>query len=152
MVRSTLVALLALIALVPALSPVTAQTERRLTARDLSGMWQGQWVSAAGYLYTTTLTLAALPDGSVEGHFAWVLKRSPRADEQAKLGMGATEFTTGRADFAARTVSLNGTNKDDPNNVIGLDRYRLTVSDDGRVIGGITWNNGNWQGQILLSR
>lgn len=145
-------AVLAFLFTLIALAPAVAQTERQLTARDLSGMWHGQWVSAAGYLYTTTLTLAALPDGRVEGHFAWVLKRSPRADEQAKLGMDATEFTTGRVDFAARTVSLNGTSKDDPNNVIGLDRYRLVVSDDLRTLGGITWNHGNWQGQILLSR
>lgn len=151
--RSILVALLALIALVPGPSPAAAQTEARpLTSAELSGTWRGQWTSATGYLYATTLTLSVAPDGKAEGRFAWVLKRSPRADEQSKLDLGAMEFVSGRADFAARTVSLNGTHKDDPNTVIGLDRYRLVVSDDLRTLGGITWNHGNWQGQILLTR
>lgn len=146
--RTVLAFLIALIALAPAV----AQTERTLTASDLSGTWRGQWISATGYLYTTTLTLSVAPNGNAEGRFAWVLRRSPRAEEQAKLDMGATEFVSGRADLAARTVSLNGTRKDDPNTVIGLDRYRLIVSDDLRTLGGITGNHGNWQGQILLSR
>jgi len=151
--RSILVALLTLVALVPALTPAAAQTEvLPLTAAELSGTWRGQWTSAKGYLYTATLTLSVAPDGKAEGRFAWVLKRSPRAEEQAKLDLGAVEHVSGRADFAARTVSLNGTRKDDPNTVIGLDRYRLVVSDDLRTLGGITWNHGNWQGQILLTR
>lgn len=151
--RPILVVLLALIALVPGLSPAAAQTEvRSLTAAELSGTWRGQWTSAKGYLYTATLTLSVAPDGKAEGRFAWVLRRSPRTEEQAKLDLGATEYVSGSADFAARTVSLNGTRKDDPNTVIGLDRYRLVVSDDLRTLGGISWDHGTWQGQILLTR
>lgn len=62
------------------------------------------------------------PDGKAEGRFAWVLKRAPRTEQQAKLYLGAMEFVSGRADFTARTVSLNGTHGDDPITVIGPDR------------------------------
>jgi hypothetical protein len=66
--------------------------------------------------------------------------------------MGATEYVSGRTNTTARTVTLAGTRKDDPNEVIGLDRYKMVVSDDGRVMGGITWNHGDWMGQIILRR
>jgi len=128
-----------------------AQSEP-LTTMDLSGTWQGQWTSPAGFLYTTTLTLKVTPDGLATGNFVWMLKRSPRPDEQSKLGMTGTEYVSGRTNTTARTVTLAGNRKDDPSNVIGLDRYKMVVSDDGRVMGGITDNHGDWQGQIILSK
>ena len=149
MMRAVATVLFALIACV---SAAFAQAERPLVASDLVGTWQGQWTSPSGHLYATTLTLRVTPTGAAEGSFAWTLKRSPRPEEQGKLGMSGTEFVSGQANLAARTLTLMGTRKDDPNNIIGLDRYRVVVSDDGRVMGGITENYGNWQGQILLSR
>ncbi len=41
---------------------------------------------------------------------------------------------------------------DDPNSVIGLDRYHLVLSDNGRVIGGITESHGSWQGVLSTLR
>lgn len=144
--------ILALLVGLLAAAPCLAQNEKPLSTLDLSGTWQGNWISPKGYVYATTLNLRVSSDGLASGSFAWVLKKSPRADEQAKLGMGATEYVTGRTNTTARTVTLAGTRKDDPDNVIGLDKYKLVISDDGRVMGGITWNHGDWQGQILLVR
>jgi hypothetical protein len=47
---------------------------------------------------------------------------------------------------------LNGYKKDDPNTIFSLDRYRLAVSDDGLIMGGITFNNGTWTGQLNALR
>lgn len=132
--------------------PAAAQSEKPLTTGGLSGIWQGEWISPLGFLYTTILNLRVSPDGLATGSFAWTLKRSPRPEEQAKLGLGATEYVSGRTNTTARTVTLTGTRKDDPNAIIGLDRYKMVVSDDGRVMGGITWNHGDWMGQIILRR
>ena len=145
-------ALLALLVGLLLAGPATAQSEKPLAAADLSGVWQGQWISSRGFLYTTILTLRVGTDGLATGSFAWTLRRSPRPEEQSKLGMSATEYVSGRTNTTARTVTLEGTRKDDPNSVIGLDRYKMVVSDDGKVMGGITWNHGDWQGQIVLSR
>lgn len=145
-------ALLALLVGLLLAGPATAQSEKPLAAADLSGVWQGQWISSRGFLYTTILTLRVGTDGLATGSFAWTLRRSPRPEEQSKLGMSATEYVSGRTNTTARTVTLEGTRKDDPNSVIGLDRYKMVVSDDGKVMGGITWNHGDWQGQIILSR
>jgi hypothetical protein len=132
--------------------PATAQGEKPLTTTDLSGTWQGQWTSPAGFLYAAMLTLKVTPDGLASGDFTWILKRSPRPEDQSKLSMFGTEYVSGRTNTTARTVTLMGTRKDDPKNVIGLDRYRMVVSDDGAVMGGITENHGDWQGQIILSK
>ena len=145
-------AILALLVGLLLAGPAAAQAEKPLTPADLSGTWRGEWISARGFLYATILNLRVSPDGLATGNFAWTLKTSPRAEEQVKLGMGATEYVSGRTNTTARTVTLAGTRKDDPNEVIGLDRYKMVVSDDGRVMGGITWNHGDWLGQIILRR
>jgi hypothetical protein len=141
-----------LIGLLAAAAPAFAQNEKPLSTLDLSGTWQGNWVSPKGYLYTTTLSLRVTSDGLASGSFAWVLKRSPRPEDQRLLGSGATEYVSGRTNTTARTVTLAGTRKDDPDGVIGLDRYKMVLSDDGRVMGGITYNHGDWQGQIVLAK
>jgi len=145
-------ALVAMLAGLAFALPAVAQSEKPLSTLDLSGTWRGQWISPPGFLYAAILTLRVGADGLATGSFAWTLMRSPRPEEQSKLGMGATEYVSGRTNTTARTVTLAGTRKDDPNGVIGLDRYKMVVSDDGRTMGGITWNHGDWQGQIILSR
>lgn len=145
-------ALLALLIGLLLAGPAAAQPEKPLKAADLSGRWQGQLTSPLGFLYETVLTLRVGSDGLATGSFAWTLKRSPRPEEQSKLGLSATEYLQGRTNTTARTVTLEGTRKEDPQTIIGLDRYKMVVSDDGKVMGGITWNQGDWMGQIILSR
>ena len=101
-------ALLALLVGLLLAGPATAQSEKPLAAADLSGVWQGQWISSRGFLYTTILTLRVGTDGLATGSFAWTLRRSPRPEEQSKLGMSATEYVSGRTNTTARTVTLRG--------------------------------------------
>jgi hypothetical protein len=152
MMRLALALLLALFSIAHSIVPAVAQAEKPLPGADVSGTWNGQWSSPSGFLFTATLTLKVEPDGRASGNFAWVLRRSPRPEEQAKLGKGGVEYVSGHADTAARTVTLAGTSKDDPDHVLGLDRYRLVLSDDGHVLGGISENHGSWLGQIVLTR
>jgi hypothetical protein len=96
--------------------------------------------------------LTVSPDGNADGRFVWTLKRSPLAEEQRKLGMSATEFVSGKVDAAAGTVTLRGTRKDDPNDVIFADRYRLVVGENGRSLAGVSGNLGDWDGPVFLQR
>lgn len=118
----------------------------------INGRWAGFWVSysseSQGFLYEATMTLAVGANNAVDGRIDWVLRKSPRAAEQAKVGMTAVEFVRGSYDPRGGVIRLAGYRKDDPNNVIGLDRYHLVVSDNGRVIGGITESQGSWQGSL----
>jgi hypothetical protein len=145
-------ALAALLVLIASTFPAVAQTKPDLPATDLAGEWQGRWISPMGYLFTTTLKLQVAPDGVASGTFVWTLKRSPLPEEQRKLGLAATEYISGRFDAAAGTLTVAGTRKDDPHDVIFMDRYRLIVSGNGRTMGGLSRNLGDWDGQLFLTR
>ena len=118
----------------------------------VDGQWTGFWVSyssaSEGFLYEAAITLASGANNSIEGQINWTLRRSPRASEQAKVGLSAVEFVRGSYDPGSRVLRLTGYKKDDPNTVIGLDRYHLLLADTGRVIGGITESQGSWQGSL----
>ena len=146
------VRLLAALALLVLAASAFAQTKPPLPVSDLSGEWHGQWTSPSGYLFTTTLSLKVAPDGVADGRFVWTLKRSPLAQEQRKLGMSAIEFVSGKVDSAAGTLTLAGTRKDDPNDVIFTDRYRLVVGENGRSLAGVSGNLGDWDGLVFLQR
>lgn len=119
---------------------------------DFVGSWQGEWSNPNGYIYIADMQLTAASDGSILGRIHWILKQSPRADEQAKLGMSGIEFVSGTYDTDSRLLSFDGISKTDPNNILGLDKYRLLLAENSNVIGGITLNNGSWRGVFLLTR
>jgi hypothetical protein len=146
------VRLLAALALLVLAASASAQTKPPPPVSDLAGDWHGQWTSPSGYLFTTTLSLKVAPGGVADGRFVWTLKRSPLAEEQRKLGMSATEFVSGKVDSAAGTVTLSGTRKDDPNDVIFTDRYRLVAGENGRSLAGVSGNLGDWDGLVFLQR
>ncbi|RJP56106.1 MAG: hypothetical protein C4549_07150 [Deltaproteobacteria bacterium] len=112
--------------------------------------WRGKWLSDKGYSYSANVSLRVDQDFSVIGQIAWVLERSPRAEDQTKLGFGAIEYVRGKFFPEARVLRLEGYQKNDPHKVIGLDRYHLVISDNESVLGGITWNHGDWGGLITL--
>lgn len=116
------------------------------------GNWQGEWSNPGGYIYTADMQLSAASDGSILGKIHWVLKQSPNADEQAKLGMSGTEFVSGTYDSDSRVLSFEGVSKTDPNNILGLDNYKLLLAENSNVMGGITSNNGSWRGVFSLTR
>lgn len=149
--RVRLLAALAL-ALLAFAASASAQTKPPLPVGDLAGDWHGQWTSPSGYLFTTTLSLKVAPDGVADGRFVWTLRRSPLAEEQRKLGMSAIEFVSGKVDGAAGTLTLAGTRKDDPHDVIFTDRYRLVVGENGRSLAGVSGNLGDWDGLVFLQR
>jgi hypothetical protein len=146
------VRLLAALALLVLAASASAQTKPPPPVSDLAGDWHGQWTSPSGYLFTTTLSLKVAPGGVADGRFVWTLKRSPLAEEQRKLGMSATEFVSGKVDGTAGTLTLAGTRKDDPNDVIFTDRYRLVAGENGRSLAGVSGNLGDWDGLVFLQR
>lgn len=129
----------------------------------VAGEWRGIWTNPTGFVFTAELTLeagagcktcATTGDGSIRGKIVWTLKKvgSNAPEEYAKkVGMTATEFVKGEMKGDGFFV-LSGYEKDDPNGIIGIDKYRLAISDTGQVIGGITFNNGPWTGQFIAVR
>ncbi len=116
------------------------------------GTWQGEWRNPSGYLYIANMQLSSASDGSILGKIHWTLKQSPHAEEQSKLGMTGTEFVSGTYDANSRVLTFAGISKADPNNILGLDKYKLLLAENSNVMGGITWNNGSWRGNFSLTR
>ena len=131
----------------PALMQAAASAE----ASSVAGDWSGFWASLDGYFYTAELSLEMTEDGGVQGQIVWTLDQSPRKEESAKLGLTGIEYVRGTFDPASGVLLMEGYEKDDPNTILGLDRYRLVISEDGMVIGGITWHHGDWKGLFMAS-
>lgn len=116
----------------------------------LAGPWNGSW-EADNFRYEAVMTLNVDAANSVDGQINWTLRVSPRVNEQAKIGMKGVEYVRGKYYPDSATIALEGYRKDDPNVVIGLDKYRLVVAPNGRTMGGITEHHGTWTGRIFLT-
>jgi hypothetical protein len=89
-------------------------------------------------------------DDGVQGQITWTLEQSPRKEEKSKIGLTGIEYVGGTFDPASGVLLMEGYEKDDPNTILGLDRYRLFLAENGTVIGGITWHHGEWTGLFLV--
>ena len=115
---------------------------------QIAGTWDAIWCSSTslGWVYSAILKLE-LKDGKVTGENRWTVVKSPYPWARKT----ATEFLSGTYDPGSRTVELEGTSKDDPEGVIGLDAYRLTLSEDGRSLSGNTRSHGTWKVRIMVA-
>jgi type II secretion system protein G len=115
--------------------------------------WSGTWQSPAGFVYDAELRLHLNPNGSVEGRLDWLLQKAPaeRKDYVGKTGARGTEFIWGTFDPQTRNLDMVGYRRDDPQVILGLDKYRLTLSEKGEEIKGATWNHGTWAAAFTLT-
>jgi hypothetical protein len=138
--------LLPLVALLVVLAPLPAP------AQVGASRWAGQWTSPTGFLYLCDVQLEIRPDGAAEAAITWTLAASPRETELTKLGLKGVEYVRGRWDKSSGVLALEGYRKEDPSQVIGLDQYRLVLAENGRALGGVTWNHGDWLGRFWAVR
>jgi hypothetical protein len=149
--RNGLVILILTIAAVGASNgAATAQSVSAADQLSLAGPWHGMW-TASGFRYEAVMTLNVAANGDAEGAINWTLRVSPRANEASKIGMKGTEYIRGKYYPDSATFALDGYRKDDPNVILGLDKYRLVVSETRKSMGGITWHHGPWTGQFFLT-
>jgi hypothetical protein len=140
---------LALWAAVPGLAG--AQTVSDADREALAGPWNGVWTSDT-HVYDASLRMEVTADGQIEGAFTWKLRKSNRPAYQSKIGKTGTEYVRGRFDAQSSLISVDGDRLDDPNKILGTDKYRLVVSENRKTLGGITWDHGSWGGRIFLRR
>jgi hypothetical protein len=122
------------------------------TPASFSGLWIGAWTAPEGWIYTARMSLRAGSSTTVNGDIYWTVKQAPasRSDYAAKIGLSGTEFVSGHIE--GNEIIMDGYRLDDPNHVLGLDKYRLVLSDSGTVLGGITEHHGTWNGQLLVMK
>jgi len=117
----------------------------------VSGVWHGTWTSKT-HAYSAELTLAVTPDGTAEGAIHWVLRKTNRPELAKKVGMSGVELVHGKFFTDSAALIVDGYRLDDPNHILGMDRYRLILSDDRKLLGGPTYSGGKWDGRIYLTR
>jgi hypothetical protein len=115
--------------------------------------WTGTWESPRGAVYDAELVATFNPSGAVEGRILWTLRKAPanRPDYAGKEGRTGTEYIWGTYAPESRSLNLEGYRRDDHQGILGLDRYRLTLSENLGEIRGITYDHGTWKGVFRLS-
>lgn len=109
------------------------------------GSWEGIWMSpfSRDWEYSITLQLE-ISDGQVTGTNLWKLVKYPEGGKDYGSGKTATEFLSGTYNAELRVVELEGTSKEDPDEIISLDAYKFTRSEDGSSLSGNSKSNGDW--------
>lgn len=102
-----------------------------------TGTWNGDWKSDSA-AYTATMNLTET-NGNVTGRIIWTLLRNNN-QPKTKSGLAATEYVEGIYDSATRMLKIHGVKKDDPNGLVILDNYNLSLSEDGSTMGGRSKN------------
>jgi hypothetical protein len=110
-----------------------------------SGNWAGDWSSKSTY-FTATANLTET-SGQVSGQIVWTLARTSNPKKTGKIGSTATEYVQGTFNPATRVVALRGVRKDDPNGIVILDRYNLSLAENNRTLSGRSIN-----GNFVLRR
>lgn len=117
-----------------------------------SGKWTGQWTSEKGGLSDAEVILNDDGANQISGFITWTLQKSVNPNKKDKTGMKAIEYVQGTYDPLTRVISVTGYKKKDPNDLIVLDSYKLTLSEDNNELRGSTRNQGKWSGKLNLKR
>lgn len=117
-----------------------------------SGVWKGNWTSEKGGLSEAEMTLNDEGANQISGFIVWTLQRSVNPNKSEKVGMKAVEYVQGTYDPLTRVISVTGYEKKDPNDLIVLDSYKLSLSENNNELRGSTRNQGKWSGNLKLER
>jgi len=116
-----------------------------------AGKWQGQWTNGKGSAFGQVFTLTDEGNGRISGQIVHTLQQTINPQKMGKIGLTAVEYVQGSYDPNTRLIMLSGIRKNDPNDLIILDKYRLSISANNSVVAGETVG-GKSRGQISLRR
>jgi hypothetical protein len=113
------------------------------------GRWVGNWTSPNDYSFKCEINLLFQPDKTVKGYILWTLRSVPDKEDNSKLNSRAIEYVIGSYSDENREIEIRGVEKEDPNEIISPDLYRLTLSSDSSTLRGETQYVGDWHGAIV---
>lgn len=119
------------------------------SAQSWTGLWEGTWSSPDGYVFEFTLQLEDSSSNTVKGFFSWKFKKAPPNDTYyaGKENTEALEYINGKT-LNTYSLTMEGYSKDDPNNIISLDRYTITCNEERTAFSGMSYYGGTWLGKI----
>lgn len=108
-----------------------------------TGRWTGDWTSSKAH-YTAVVVLNDTGGGKFTGEIYWTLQRHTNPKKIYKAGATATEYVQGTFNSATRTLNLSGYRKDDPQDIVVLDKYNLILAENNQNLGGGSKSNGRF--------
>jgi len=110
-----------------------------------AGTWSGNWTSKSAEF--SARASFSEDNGRVSGQIEWTLDRTSNPKKIYKVGLTAIEYVQGTYNPATRQLSVRGVRKDDPNGIVILDRYNLSLAESNRTLSGRSIN-----GNFVLRR
>lgn len=114
--------------------------------------WDVEWKNPEGHLYTGELRIELQKGRWIEGSILWTLRASPRAEEQGKIGLTGTEYIRGEYQERTGQLTFEGVRLEDPNSILGTDKYQLTVDSTASNLTGKTSHGDTWTGVFTAKR
>ena len=120
--------------------------------------YKGEWTTLNSTdLFTGIFKIDIGKDNTVSGTLVWTYisvdsSKSEMVDlYKGKKGKKGIEYVSGTYNPLTRDMSFEGNKKDDPDNVIGVDKYSLKLSTDRSTLYGTT-NHGGTNDGFFLAR
>jgi len=124
-----------------------AATENNPTIHlNPDGRWKGEWTSPNGNLYVADVNINDEKANNFTGQIVYTLKQTGTHGKD-KIGATAIEHIEGTFNPTSRLLQAKGVREDDPKNIIVLDKYQLTLSEDNQTLSGSSQS-----GQFNLKR
>ena len=120
----------------------------------LAKVWTGTWEGSDGAVFDADMTLTLDPSGRMDGRFDWTLKKAADGFQDyyaSKIGAHGIEYFWGVYDPSTRGLKLEGYRRDDPQQILGTDHYRLALSEDRASLSGATRGHGDWKSRFGLT-
>lgn len=117
--------------------------------------FKGEWTMQNKHeLFTGLFKIEIKKDGAAKAEFIWTYLATDSTSTDyiamynGKKGKSGIEYAAGNFTASTNDLYFEGTEKDDPHTVIGLDKYHLKLSNNKQVIYGTTETNGTNQGLV----
>jgi len=115
---------------------------------DLTGEWKGELLYPWGTAYSAHLDLVDDKSGNVQGRLIWTFLR---AEKRRAADKNTVETVRGVFNTATRSLSLDGSDEDEPGRSKIVDRYSLTLTEDGNNLNGFV-QGGKTKWKLNLKR
>ena len=117
--------------------------------------FKGEWTKLnKNDLFTGIFKITIKNVGTVSGELLWTYLAIDSSDNflkehyKGKKGRSGIEYVVGTIDTKTNEIYFEGKSKDDPNDILGLDKYSLKLSANKKVLYGKTDSNGGKDGMF----
>ena len=117
--------------------------------------FKGEWTIVNKHdLFTGIFKIAVKKDGIAKAEIVWTYLAIDSTKQEmvdlykGKKGKSGTEYLEGRFDAATGDFYFEGKQKDDPDTILGLDKYHVKLSANKQAIYGTTETEGTNEGLL----